>query len=287
MATQCNPTVSYYATACAPAAQCQPACTPVTTYNPCGSSYYQTAQNQCAPPCPCKQTLFKGHDEKGVLTQATGLLFTQRIRASGHSDIVPADLAGGSTTDCNNLTWIQINGSGLSIVACCYGDQSNGATTFSRNAPDYNANAGFAVAAGGYGGFDTSIAGNICSCPNTITATVLLTLIPEPSGLDFYNAWQGSESPGTLVPDSNNGQACGDITINICGGIVQGIGTVRGVYSQSANPAVWAMTDNSQYNNSQRTYKGFTARVILIGEVCQSAGTRVIKFTSLNIHQNN
>lgn len=286
MATQCNPTVSYYATACAPAAQCQPACTPVTTYNPCGSSYYQTAQNQCAPPCPCKQTLFKGHDEKGVITQTSGTVFTQRIRGnpvSGQSDIIPADLAGGSQSDCNNLTWIQINGSGLSIVACCYGDNSEGSTHYRGVNADSYYPANLTIASGGYGGFDTSIAGNICSCPNTITATVLLTLIPEPSGQDFYNAWQSSDNPGILIQDSNNGQACGDITINICGGIVQGIGSVRGVYSQTGSTA-WYNTDSSR---SQREYKGFTARVVLLGEVCQSAGTRVIKFTSLNVHQVN
>ena len=279
MSNPCNPAVSYYPTtyqsvqqcqpACPPACvpACVPACPPATSYNPCASNYYQTAQNQCAPPCPCRQTLFKGHDEKGVLTRANGTVFSQRIEGVG-ATAAEVDLPMGTTSDCSNLTWIQINGSGLSIVACCYGtDSSSYGTTLPSNPNGF-------YEAGGYGGFDTSIAGNICSCPNTVTATVLVTLIPEPNGADLGYMFDGANG----IPGTNIGQACGCITINICGGMAQGIGEVKGVYNQGAQ----IPTDLSG-----STYKRFTASVLVTGEVCQSAGTRIVKFTQIHINQHN
>ena len=117
---------------------CYPnSCNTGSCYNPCGSSCYPNTSYLCAPPQPCRQTVFKpgNCNSNGVSVNVSGTHFG-----------TPAD---GSCTD---YTSIEINGSGFSLVSICIGTSSST----------------------GAGSWNTAVAGIICSCPNNFTTTIFI-----------------------------------------------------------------------------------------------------------------
>ena len=105
-------------------------------YNPGGSTCYPNTAYLCAPPQPCRQTVFKSGNCNG----------------NGPNVYVTGSILGVSTDgSCTDWTNFQIEGSGLSIVAICVGS-----TTDDK------------------GIWNVCTAGTICSCPNNFTTTFYL-----------------------------------------------------------------------------------------------------------------
>ena len=80
-------------------------CNSGSCYNPCGSSCYPNTAYLCAPPQPCRQTVFRNGNSGNPNVSMSGTHLSS---------------AEGSCTDYTNF---QIEGSGLSIVAICIGTE--------------------------------------------------------------------------------------------------------------------------------------------------------------------
>jgi hypothetical protein len=144
------------------------------------------------------------------------------VNLSGLAQVDPE----GSCTIARN---IEINGSGLSIVSVC----TLGADPIGAN-----------------DSFTSAVAGTICSCPNTFTATVKIQSLP-------------------LQDDLSYATAVGNVTFTVCGGTVIGQGTIAGTVAGDTieGPSVSSLTGN----------------VCITGCVCNSCGTRNINFNNICI----
>ncbi len=110
-------------------------CNTGSCYNPSGSSCYPNTAYLCAPPQPCRQTVFRSGN-------------------GGTPNVLLAGTVLGSNSEgsCTDWTNFQIEGSGLSIVGICVGTNTDT----------------------GAGTFKVCTAGTICSCPNNFTSTFYL-----------------------------------------------------------------------------------------------------------------
>ncbi len=134
---------------------------------------------------------------------------------------------------CTDFTSIQINGSGLSIASICAGTESESGSVQGTT-------------------FNSEIAGNVPCVSNCFTTTILVQVLPvNGTDIDFSSV--------------NGSQAVGCVSITVCGGMVVGQGSLKGVY------------------NNNGTVETFTGSVVLSGCVCNSCGTRYINFKSLSV----
>lgn len=89
---------------------CYPnSCNVGSGYNPCGSSCYPNTNYLCAPPQPCRQTVFKGGNCNG-----NGVA----VNVSG------GKLGSASDGSCTDYMNISINGSGFCLTSICIGTGS-------------------------------------------------------------------------------------------------------------------------------------------------------------------
>ncbi len=191
-------------------------CYPNKCYNPSSSSCYPINPYACAPPQPCSQTCFRAGDALEI--SIAGTIFND----------------AGLDNSCSNVRNLQINGSGLSIVAVC------GAT------------------GDGTGGeFISRVAGNICSCPNSFSATINISDLAA-SALDG-----ASGAGGNLV---------GSVNFTVCGGSVIGQGSVEGVVAKD-------ITDLA----TEGGFLHVRGTVCITGCVCSSCGTRNVTINNIVI----
>ena len=139
---------------------------------------------------------------------------------------------------CTIARNIEINGSGLSIVSIC----TLGADT--NHTSDT---------------FTSAVAGTICSCPNTFTATVKIQSLPLQDDSFSQDAM------------TSYATAVGNVTFTVCGGTVIGQGTIIGsVLTNEGTPAPGSS-------------ESLTGNVCITGCVCNSCGTRNINFNNICI----
>ena len=187
-------------------------------YTPSNSSCYPTNPYLCAPP------------QQPVTQTCFRKCDDMVVNLSGLGQVEN----DGTCTIARN---IEINGSGLSIVSVC---------TLGADPKHTSDN------------FTSAVAGTICSCPNTFTATVKIQSLPlQVDGFDT----EAMTSYATAV---------GNVTFTVCGGTVIGQGTITGS----------VLTEDSQAPGPSES---LTGNVCITGCVCNSCGTRNINFNNICI----
>ena len=187
-------------------------------YSPSNSSCYPNNPYLCAPP------------QQPVNQTCFRKCDDMVVNLSGLAQVDPE----GSCTIARN---IEINGSGLSIVSVC----TLGADPIGAN-----------------DSFTSAVAGTICSCPNTFTATVKIQSLPL----------QDDTGLGSTL--TSYATAVGNVTFTVCGGTVIGQGTITGS----------VLTEDSQAPGPSES---LTGNVCITGCVCNSCGTRNINFNNICI----
>ena len=210
-----------------------PGCTPNACYpNNCyPNNCYTPSNSSCYPTNP-----YLCAPQQPVTQTCFRKCDDMVVNLSGLGQVDP----DGSCTIARN---IEINGSGLSIVSVC---------TLGANLVNTSDT------------FTSAVAGTICSCPNTFTATVKIQSLPLQDDTVF-----------DITSSASYATAVGNVTFTVCGGTVIGQGTIAG--------SVLAGTVETPDTSAPGPSESLTGNVCITGCVCNSCGTRNINFNNICI----